>query len=375
MKNSTSWFLFGGGTIVIGGVLLAWRRSVKTTDAVEKAISGEPVSPPPAPGEPDTRGKVKIRATGYWPYSAREDEKKMEGGTNDRLGHPIITLEQHLSNPTRYPYVSVSGDDAIWPAGQRISIDAWPSAVFRVVDTGSHFRGAGKIIRVTGYEPLDIAVNSSKTTVPKLVIATIYPGDNFGKGKLASVAVDKFKDQNVIVGGTVIGGDIQEGRTTPDIEALARAIESELGGQTQAEQTAAAWAMRNRAADTGVTLSQLLVPRGVYGPARVTGGYASTRKPSTPGSREIAEKVLDADQKADPTGRAIDFWTPHLQKQLHELAGVYVAAVRLGDMIRAKKYERFAGYGSELDVREQQAHDGLCVTRVVGAVELLGRMT
>jgi hypothetical protein len=193
MKRS-SIVLIGGG---VGAVFAAWfasRKSDETTDDILQALSEEPL----APGAVPPSKIVKVRATGYWPYSARPDERKMEGGLNDRKGKPIITLEMHQRDPSRYPYVSVSGDDAIWPYGQRIDVDAWPGSVFRVVDTGSHFRGIKKIYRVAGYEPLDIAVDSSQTKVPKLVSATIYPGDNFAKGK--AVAAAGFKGQTVLSG-------------------------------------------------------------------------------------------------------------------------------------------------------------------------------
>jgi hypothetical protein len=358
-RRSHILLLLGGGTLLGGGAYLAWRRGTKTTDDVKKALEGvTDIATPPA-----ERGKVHVRATGYWPYTALPDERKMEGGTNDRKGKPIITLEQHQADPAKYPYVSVSGDLDIWPYGQRISIDAWPGAVFRVVDTGSHFHGSGKVYRVVGYEPLDIAVQSSQTPVPKLVTATIYPGDNFEKGK--AVASSGFKDQ------TVVG----EGRTLDDIEALSRALSSELGSRGAEEQTAAAWALRNRADMLGMTLKQLLAPLGQYGATSASRGYASTRRPATKASADIAIGVLDAPAAHDPTGGATEFWTPCLQEQMHMLGCVHRAAVATGDEDRAQRYQRFAGYATEDDVRQRHARDGLRVTAIVGAVELLGRKT
>jgi len=361
MSRSTNILLIGGGVALAGGAAyLAFRRSTKTTEDVQKAIEGVTSIDTP----PSERGKVKVRATGYWPYTAREDEKKMEGGTNDRKGKPIITLEQHLADPARYPYVSVSGDDALWPYGQRISIDAWPRAVFRVVDTGSHFRGAGKVYRVVGYEPLDIAVDSSSTPVPKLVVATIYPGDNFAGGK--AVASSGFKDQTVVVG---------EGRTMEDVDALARAVTSELGHCSDEEQCAAAWAMRNRADDRGMTLKQLLAPLGIYGSPSVSKGYASTRRPATKRVTENVIGVLDASQSKDPTRGAVEFWVPRLQQQMHMLGCLYRGAVANGDSERAVRYARFAGYETEDSVREKYTNDGLGVTTIIGDIELLGRKT
>ncbi len=104
------------------------------------------------------------RLTGYWPFTATPAEVSMEGGTNDRKGNPLHTLEDFQSGNASF--VSVSGDPTIFPYGQRLSIDYWPDVVFRVVDTGSHFTGPTKVYRQPGVEPLDICVASSQTFVP-----------------------------------------------------------------------------------------------------------------------------------------------------------------------------------------------------------------
>jgi hypothetical protein len=67
----------------------------------------------------------------------------------------------------------------------------------RVVDTGSHFRGAGKIYRVAGAEPIDVCVASSKSEVPKLVDAQIVAGDSFDPKKM--IATSGIKGQTVKV--------------------------------------------------------------------------------------------------------------------------------------------------------------------------------
>ena len=144
-----------------------------------------------APFLPD--GKVKLRLTGYWPFTARPEERQMEGGIFDRAmpkeyedkpdspqyqAHILHTAEQHLSDPQKHPFVSLSGDDGIWPYGQEILIP-WTNGETihgRVVDTGSHFRGVGKVYRNPGYEPIDVCVNSSETKVPPLVEAQIVGG-------------------------------------------------------------------------------------------------------------------------------------------------------------------------------------------------------
>jgi hypothetical protein len=133
---------------------------------------------------------IDVRLTGYWPFQEglSPEERLMEGGHNDSHGNPLYTLEDFQEG--RAPYVSVSGDSAAWPYGQRIEISAWPGVIFRVVDTGNHFRGVpifsdfesytkGKFYRVAGREPLDICVASSRTVVPKEgTTATIIAGDD-----------------------------------------------------------------------------------------------------------------------------------------------------------------------------------------------------
>jgi hypothetical protein len=144
-------------------------------------------------------GQFHARLTGYWPFQRglSAAERKMEGGATDRKGGPLYTLEQYLAGQA--PYVSVSGDDSIFPYGQRLAIDVWPGVPFRVTDTGGHFRGAGKVYRVMGYEPLDICVDSDQTKVPKLATATIASGDHFDKAGKA-VAASGFRDQTVLTG-------------------------------------------------------------------------------------------------------------------------------------------------------------------------------
>ena len=356
--------MIGGGLAALGAALFAAKKGTDTVEAVERAVQGTDPPATQAPPAPGTGGVIKARLTGYWPFQANLSDaaRTMEGGHNDRKGKPLITLEQHLANPSKYPYVAVSGDDKIWPYGQRLSIDAWPNAVFRVVDTGGNFRGAGKVYRIMGYEPLDICVNTSKTAVPNTANVKIVPGDNFAKG--AAVATAGIKNQ------TIAG--IPD--TSPDTECLARALESELGGRSRGEMIAAAWAIRNRAADAEMPVHQLLTPLGEYGAPFMSGGYASTRRNATALSREVATTVLGTESWADPTEGAVDFWVPEQQAKMRSMGDMHRAAARRGDHVTAQKYARYASYGSEGDVRVQQAADGLGVASVIGAVELLKRV-
>lgn len=140
-------------------------------------------------GERYTPMTFPIRCTGYWPFTARPDEQRMEGGVLDRKGHPLHTLEDYRAG--KADYVSVSGDYTIFPYGQRITIDQWPDVIFRIVDTGSHFHGAGKVYRIPGREPFDICVASSQTPINPESIATIVPGDHWDHPG-AVVAMDRI---------------------------------------------------------------------------------------------------------------------------------------------------------------------------------------
>jgi hypothetical protein len=365
-KRTSSYLLLGGGALTLGAAWLMIRRAGSTRTDVEKAIAGTD-EPQGDQGAQSTQGRglVDLKLTTYWPFAATPEERKMEGGLKDRKGNPLHTVEDFLAGKS--DYVSLAGDYTIWPYGQKVLIP-WGDKTLtgRVVDTGGHFFGAGKLYRVVGHEPIDVCVFDKSNKPPKsTVTAQIVAGDSFESG--ASVATGKLKGQ------TILGADVVEGFTQGDVEALARAIESELGGRPIEERAAAAWAMRNRAAQTGCSVERMLSPRGSYGSASETGGYASTRKTPTSESRRVAWMVLDADQDADPTGGASEFWAPRLQEQLHELGGIHRAATKLGDERRAKKYARYAGYASEDEVRERHALEGLGVSLVVGSIELLRR--
>lgn len=379
--------LLGGGLALGGGIFYAVRKSNKTVEGIEKAIAGttpptevDRSVEPPAP-QAGTGGYVNLRTTGYWPFTASESERKMEGGVHgaavwrgNKAIDPatgkrpyLVTVEQHRADPSKHPYVSLSGDDAVWPLGQKVIIP-WTDGktiVGRIVDTGQNFRGAKKVYRVAGYEPIDVCVHSKATKVPTKVMAQIVVGDNWEKGR--SIAAAGLKGQTVTAG-------IVDGRTQQDEEALARAIESETGERSREEQEAAAWSIRNRADALFISVYDLLAPNKAYGAPNKSGGYASTRRAPTETSRALAADVLGAGTATDPTGGAVDFWVPEQQEKLRKLGDVYRAAVSSGDGKKAKKYERYASYGSESDVRLQQTADGLRVLRMVGIIELLGKM-
>lgn len=169
-----------GAALLLGG-----QRAAATVQATQAAVA--------------SGGAFQARLTGYWPFTATASERQMEGGVHDRKGKMLHTLEQHQADPGAHPYVAVSGDDAIFPYGQRLLLDAWPGLIFRVVDTGGNFRGSGKVYRAFGREPLDICVDSSRTKVTPNTTARIVRGDHFDKpGR--EIALQKFEGQSVALG-------------------------------------------------------------------------------------------------------------------------------------------------------------------------------
>jgi hypothetical protein len=210
-RKITSALLLTGGIGAIVAAFLAVRKSQRTTEAIKSAVG----SPPLPPGSPPSAGpKFDARLTGYWPFTARDDEKKMEGGTKDRKGAPLHTVEDYLAGKS--DHVSVSGDFEIFPYGQKILIP-WGSTTItgRVTDTGGHFHGAGKVYRAIGREPLDICVLSSDTKIPdRNPTVIIVPGDNYAKG--AAVSSGGFKGQMLsgsdaeVFAGTVLSKLIGE---------------------------------------------------------------------------------------------------------------------------------------------------------------------
>ncbi len=191
-------FLVGGGVAAVAAALFAVKKSSDTTNAIKDAVNAPPAALPLSPAAASKLPTVDLMLTGYWPFSARADEVKMEGGTKDRKGNPLHTVEDFLAGKS--DHVSLSGDDAAWPYGQKIIIPWGDKTIIgRVTDTGSHFRGASKVYRFFAKEPIDVCVASSSTKIPsRQVAATIVPGDNFAKG--AAVATSKFKDQTVVTG-------------------------------------------------------------------------------------------------------------------------------------------------------------------------------
>jgi hypothetical protein len=119
--------------------------------------------------------------------------------------------------------------------------------------------------------------------------------------------------------------------TSDSVYALASMMVSEAGAKNEAAQIAVGWAIRNQAEKRGDSVFRLLtragrndpatrefVPHeshGFYGPQNVGPRWASTRKPPTARTLELASKVLTGELD-DPTGGAVQFDAPEAQDSL-----------------------------------------------------------
>jgi hypothetical protein len=152
-------------------------------------------------GPSGTQPAVKVRLTHYYPWAAvTEAEKKMEGGVKDRKGQPLHTVEDFLSGKS--DHVSLAGDYTLWPYGQKILVP-WgdKTLVGRVVDTGGHFYGSKKLVRASGYEPIDVCVFDKNNRPPTtLVEARVVVGDHLDKNKQKQPLLAKMGIPVVAVG-------------------------------------------------------------------------------------------------------------------------------------------------------------------------------
>ena len=101
--------------------------------------------------------------TGYYP-----DSSALEGGSVDRTGKPLRTLQQFLAGSATY--VSVAMDSGAFKYGARLRIKELDAKygraiLFRVVDTGGAFRGKGRtridICTANRKASLDPTINGS----------------------------------------------------------------------------------------------------------------------------------------------------------------------------------------------------------------------
>lgn len=91
-------------------------------------------------------GSFRAKATGYYPFN-----DAMEGGFNDRQGHPLRTLQDYITGGHTFgdgDYVSVAMDPRAFPYGTVLESPEVDAAYgrrveFRVTDTGGAFYGKG----------------------------------------------------------------------------------------------------------------------------------------------------------------------------------------------------------------------------------------
>lgn len=170
------------GAILLGagaaGLLLLSRGQKTESPPAESATRT------PRPGQPEPRTPFIPRTTdGQWHPAylteyhpdAPANKRKQEGGPRDRKKNPIITVEQHRSDPKRYPFATAAADLVIGgqtvPYGVRLYLEQYPDLVLRLFDTGGHFYGEGKVIRVEGHEPFDVATRYPQPNTPRLGIS------------------------------------------------------------------------------------------------------------------------------------------------------------------------------------------------------------
>lgn len=123
---------------------------------------------------------INVRLTEYCPFQPDMDEAetKMQGGIYDRKKKLLHSLEDYLEG--KAPYVSLACDFTGGPPGnvpefRKYGTRVWLPEIsnnittyvdgvtnpplmipFRLVDTGGHFHGEKKKVRVAGYEPIDV---------------------------------------------------------------------------------------------------------------------------------------------------------------------------------------------------------------------------
>lgn len=118
---------------------------------------------------------INVSLTEYFPVNS-----KMEGGFLDHKNHRLQTLDDYLDG--KVGYVSVARDDLGGPPANAYEFKTYGYKVhlpeicaklgrkyidFRLVDTGGWFRGKGKKVKVSGYEPIDIC-RSVKLRYPSI---------------------------------------------------------------------------------------------------------------------------------------------------------------------------------------------------------------
>jgi hypothetical protein len=176
-----AWWYVGGGLALL---YLVQKYRIDSTVSDMGSDSGVPLGVEGADAAMANPVTINVKLTTYYP-SATGAAATMEGGANDMAGKPLHTLDDYQAGNAEY--VSLSADNTVFPYGQRVSLDAWPDVVFRIVDTGGHFSSLyNKVYRIAGYEPVDVASAQPESATaghPRTAVMTIYPGDDWAGQK------------------------------------------------------------------------------------------------------------------------------------------------------------------------------------------------
>lgn len=151
----------------------------------------------------------------------------------------------------------------------------------------------------------------------------------------------------------------------PNAYALARCLASEHGQDGDPYLVAVAWAVRNKAAERGVTVIQLLTDGagtagdGMFGDQKAAAGtkYASTKVDPSDRHARVAATVIAADPASDPTAGATHFYSPKAQDAL-------AAKAAAGDA----RYAKYSGRDAATIDASWRAPGGLYANGAVAVV-------
>ena len=110
--------------------------------------------------------------------------------------------------------------------------------------------------------------------------------------------------------------------------SVARVLMSEVGGQDNAYLHAVAWVLRNKAAEGGSTITELVTaPSGLYGHQNAGTGAKFVASGQDPRERHAEEAhLVMSGQVPDPTGGATHFFSPRTQDAIAARDGGKTAA-------------------------------------------------